>query len=382
MALLSGCGFQIGVGPSDGAVDSDLTVDAEPLIDVVLPDAPSSCLDGAWCRRIRLEIPAGRAVAGPHASFPLLVTRIADAQLAQYARADGHDLVFTDADGTTRLPYERARFDGNTGQLIAWVKVPALQSAAPTVLYLYYGNAGAAEQADPEAVWDASYAGVWHVDGNDDDSTQHENDGSTSGSIAFDPMGKVGTCANFSGAGGRITIDDSPSLDATAAAGTLAMWVRFADATSRIQLILSTSNALDTPSDGISWSVQADGDHYFYPLVVDENYNLVTNPFTDATWHMAHVTWSFASKNVSIYVDGAPRTITVMNVGALWSRVANPANWLWGQNPDEPAQQFLGRLDEMRAQTVVRSAGWIQTEYRNQNTSTAFVDWGAPELLQ
>ena len=73
---LAACGFDLRAGgdpPDDGA-----TVD--------LPDAPNTCLDGAWCRRRRIEIPAARVHEGPHAYFPLLVERDNDADLAMHAR--------------------------------------------------------------------------------------------------------------------------------------------------------------------------------------------------------------------------------------------------------------------------------------------------------
>lgn len=386
LALATGCSFDIRITnnapPDDASPNDSELIDAEPPIDVVLPDAPNSCFQGAWCRRKRLEIPAGRAAQGPHASFPLLVSRVNDTDLAMHARDDGRDILFTDADGVTPLPYERQRFDGNTGQLLAWVRVPSLESAAPTVLYMYYGNAAASDQQQREQVWSTSFKGVWHLESSAEDSTQYHNNGVLSGNAAYDPSGRVGTSVELDAQGGRITMQDSASLDATASAGTFAMWIRFVDATTRIQLVMTTSDALSTPSDGFSWSVQADGDHYFYPRVVTDDYNLITNPFTDATWHMAHVAFDFANKSALLYVDGLPKTIAIQNVSTLWTQVANPDNWLWGSNPDQPTQMFLGRLDELRVQNVVRSPGWILTEFRNQSSPTTFVNVAPAELLQ
>lgn len=386
LAALAGCSFQINItnGTADDAgVDAaDALIDAEPPVDVIIPDAPNLCFETAWCRRKRIEIPAGRAVQGPHVNFPVLVALTTDADLAMYARDDGRDLVFTDANGVTRLPYERQRFDADTGQLLAWVQVPSLQSAAPTVLYLYYGNAAATEQQQREMVWGTSHKGVWHLDSTAEDSTLHDNNGTLAGDAAYYATGRIGGAVELGAQAGRISVPDSASLDTTAMAGTFAMWVRFVDATSRIQLVMSTSDALDSPSDGFSWSVQADGDHYFYPRVTGDNYNLITNPFGDATWHMAHVTFNFANKAVLLYVDGLPRTIAVMNVPSQWTQAANPASWLWGSNPDRLSEMFTGRLDELRVANVVRSSGWILTEYRNQNSPQTFVTVGTAELLQ
>ncbi|MCL5667081.1 MAG: DUF2341 domain-containing protein [Patescibacteria group bacterium] len=78
----------------------------------------------------------------------------------------GYDIVFTSADGATKLAHEIEKYDPATGQLIAWVKTN-LSSSSDTVLYLYYGNSSAPDMqtVDPvkTAVWDSNYKGVWHL---------------------------------------------------------------------------------------------------------------------------------------------------------------------------------------------------------------------------
>ena len=85
--------------------------------------------------------------------FPLLIT-LTDVDLKDAAhaghvgQADGGDLLFTSADGTTQLDHEIESYDPATGTLVAWVKVPTLSPATDTVLYLYYGNAAAAKSTE------------------------------------------------------------------------------------------------------------------------------------------------------------------------------------------------------------------------------------------
>ena len=38
------------------------------------------------------------------------------------------------------------------------------ENMADTVLYLYYGDLGVSDQQDAINVWDANFAGVWHLD--------------------------------------------------------------------------------------------------------------------------------------------------------------------------------------------------------------------------
>ena len=76
-------------------------------------------------------------VAGPSpalADVPVGIVIAGDTALAGHARPDGRDLAFTAADGTTVLPFEIERYDGATGALVAWVRVPSLGPG--TRLYL------------------------------------------------------------------------------------------------------------------------------------------------------------------------------------------------------------------------------------------------------
>lgn len=55
---------------------------------------------------------------------------------------------------STTVTYE----DGD--QTVAWVRLPSLPSGADKRIYLYYGYAGAPDQAP---VWNAGFEAVWHL---------------------------------------------------------------------------------------------------------------------------------------------------------------------------------------------------------------------------
>jgi MSHA biogenesis protein MshQ len=86
-----------------------------------------------WGYRKEIVIQAS-AVSGAHSNFPVLVRRAADADLAARAQEDGDDLVFTDASGV-KLDHELERFDGATGELVAWVRIASLSGAANTTIF-------------------------------------------------------------------------------------------------------------------------------------------------------------------------------------------------------------------------------------------------------
>ncbi|UCE96691.1 MAG: DUF2341 domain-containing protein, partial [Candidatus Bathyarchaeota archaeon] len=94
-------------------------------------------------------------------NFPVLIDTI-DPDLVSHAQGGGDDIVFTDEAGT-QLSHEIESYDGYTGHLVAWVNTD-LSSTTDTVLYMYYGNAGASNQEDVTGVWDANYVMVHHLE--------------------------------------------------------------------------------------------------------------------------------------------------------------------------------------------------------------------------
>ena len=122
-------------------------------------------------------------------------------------KSDGTDILFTSSDGVTKLDHELESYNASTGQVIAWVRIPTLSNSADTVIYVYYGNAGAADQQNKTGVWDSNYKGVWHLR---DGSTLSAADSSANGQngvihSAAAAAGKLGGAAGFS-AGSNIDL--------------------------------------------------------------------------------------------------------------------------------------------------------------------------------
>ena len=107
------------------------------------------------------------------------------------------------------------------------------------------------------------------------------------------------------------------------------------------------------------------------------------------TWYYAVGTFSrsgagnFAG-NWNVYLNGALNnggpnnfnfagTATGNFTGASW-RLANNPQW-----PTPGVQTSNVILDEVRVSNIARSAGWILTEYRNQNAPATFYTVGAEQ---
>jgi len=142
-------------GSADAGDDKTIQVDA--AAGGVCPTVgQGTWYDSAWRYRKAIAIDANDVTADL-TDFPVLVDLGADADLASDAQADADDILFTSSNGTTKLNHEIETFTSATGELVAWVKVPNLSSSADTVLYMYYGNAAAANQQTASGVWDINY---------------------------------------------------------------------------------------------------------------------------------------------------------------------------------------------------------------------------------
>ena len=106
-----------------------------------------------WQYRKKLTLNGG-LVPAAQTDFPVLVgLNDPDSHLKANAQASGNDILFTAADGTTKLAHEIESYDSTTGSLVAWVKLPTLTNGTNTVIYMYYGNAAAANQQNTTGVW-------------------------------------------------------------------------------------------------------------------------------------------------------------------------------------------------------------------------------------
>jgi len=189
--------------------------------------------DWQYRRPIIIEL---TKVVQDQTDFPVLID-IIDASLTGKTQSDGDDFVFTNFN-QAKLDHEIENYDPIIGHLVAWVRVPVLSSGTYTTLYMYYGNGAAANQENPEGVWDTDYMMVHHLDGATanaiDDSTNNDNDvtGAT-GTPIYDVDSKIDGGVEFIPNSG-LTISDADTLDGFTGAATFEAWVRSDDYTAHL----------------------------------------------------------------------------------------------------------------------------------------------------
>lgn len=361
-------GFE-GVAPAgeDAAGDSSQLLDGPA-------DAPADVDPTIWTKRKQLTID-GDQVAGSLTSFPVLVRLAGDPDLAAFARPDGFDLLFTAADGTTKLAHEIERFDPLTGALIAWVNVPSLKSNTNTQLFLYFGNAGSPDQQSAAAVWDTGYVGVWHLGETAGtavaDSTSFARTGTKVAATTPAPVsGMIGGGQSFAGGADGISIGNAQILDISDI--TLELWINVpvcqTDVFRRIidfTLDFQFSWALAYPCAGATQG----NDNTLVLDLPNDHLQTPTNSLSAGIDH--HVV--FMSNPTQVFIT--QRTTS----GTAVLLAQDNVNTIIGNRENSVDRAMIGTLDEVRISRVNRSAAYTTTTFNNQRAGSTFLTLGALE---
>jgi Concanavalin A-like lectin/glucanases superfamily/Domain of unknown function (DUF2341) len=323
-----------------------------------------------WSYRKALQLDAAGFCATV-SGFPVPVILSDDADLQNHALVSGFDILFTTDDGITKLPHEIESFAKVDGNLVAWVTIDITMDEGQTI-YVYYGNAGATDQQNRDAVWDADFQGVWHL--NDDtgaanpDATSNGNDGApaSTGAMPSQQMGKIAGAINFdSGAEQtRIVLPATTSLDLEGYENwTISAWINpsagyeAADFPSVYTLgdwraSLGIAVASTAPAHG---QVQ----HLLNDLAPNAGYSAST--VTTGGW--THIAVVRDSSTTRIYLNGVEDGAPINSVAI---DQAGQASYIGGF-PGYSDGDFNGVIDEVRVSSTNRSAAWIHATYCTAN---------------
>jgi LysM repeat protein len=328
-----------------------------------------------WSNRMAITIDHTK-VSGPGnlINFGMLFS-VSDPNLRTVAnggkvgKTDGTDIMFTASDGVSKLDHELDSYSASTGQVNAWVRLASLSATTDTVIYVYYGNVYASDQQNKTGVWDNSYRLVWHL-GNGTvlsgaDSTNMGNNGVAYGNAG---AGKIG-----GGAAGMVEAVSTalPSGDETR---TLECWFKITGNTGSDQAIcgMGINSGQGTT---FSFLYSASGSSIY----LDASGATRSLPFTnDSNWHhlAAAYTRGLGVQNAAVYLDGV-LTSTTGQSGTLTT--LSPTYVDVHHNPANPQNDMTGVVDEFRVSNMARSAGWILTEYNNQNSPNTFFSVGGQQ---
>jgi RHS repeat-associated protein len=350
--------------------------------------SPLPCPSTGYSYERRIAINHAMVPNTDQANFPVLISGTYSylataANGGQIQNSNGYDIMFSsDAAGHNKLDYEIDSYNGTTGAVAYWVRVPVVSHTNDTALYMWYGNPNiATSQENRTGVWSNGYAGVWHF-GTPTlslaaDSTANGNNGVNH--EVLPKTGIFGSAGWFDGTGNTfLDIPSSTSYKPTSTL-TLEAWVNMADG--------YTTNYPDIFS--LDFSGKGNGPQTYgleessvweSPLfTVDVNGTrggISANPrLQGGRW--GHVVGTYDGQQMTLYENGVVISMTpapgVINYGSskdldigTFSPYAAPSGW-----------SFAGLMDEARISTVARSADWITTEYNNQSSPSLFYTIGS-----
>lgn len=326
------------------------------------------------------------------AGYPLLVSftdpGLQAAPGGHVAKADGSDLRFT-ATGTTCaalkspcfLDYEIEHYDGNAGVLVAWVNVPALNTAAASndsVITLYYGNPTPPGSPVATSTWDSHFRGVWHLNSDatpttTSDSTMYARTGTLTGTTIV--PGNIGGALSFNGSSDYVEIADAATLEFGAGADfTISMWLKSSQQTGSARLV----SKRDTSAGGQGYDVYLHDSNSSSPWQA-QTLSSSGNDSVSGRTNVANGSWHFitvvrAGTTLHAYEDGPEGTPTNL---AASNDLTSTVPLRLGAAADATVDQFYaGSEDEVRISAVARSIDWIMTDYNIQKAGSTIVTLG------
>jgi hypothetical protein len=322
-----------------------------------------------WKYRKKITIKASQVV-DDLIDFPVLIN-VTDSDLRSKARSDGYDIFFTELDGITKLDHEVERYNGGSGELISWVRIPNLSSSSDTSIFMHYGNNGqATSMENPADVWDSNYSAVWHL--NDDflDSTNNNHHGTNFGSD--DNISLISHGQDFENDDSTDKIDVG-NWNIEGQGFTIQAWINFESFASDGRII--------SKADGVSES-----DHTW--MLSERNNTIRLRVTTSSTvtleatgGGLSTTPWYFA---VGTY-DGANMRLRIdkTEVGSVAQTgdiMQDTRGIAIGNQPEGTLNPFDGIIDEMRVSSIRRSNAWLDTEYNNIKNTSSFYTISTEEI--
>lgn len=386
LVLATGCHFVLGgVQVSlDGGVpapgdDLAATIDLATTgaTDAATMGGGSSDLATSTARRKAISIDKSK-VPSTQTDFPLWID-LTDADIGARAQADGHDIWFTAADGTTRLDHELQSWNPTTHRLNAWVRVPTLDSKNTTTIYLRYGDATTAQAPNPVGVFLSSFAAVWHFDDANPTTTIADATGTHNGTPALTAAttkttAQLGNGLAWTGSNDQITFTNNV-LSGTQA-HTISAWVNQSAGVTHPSAVMVVGPTGTPPTGTARWFYT----HWTGPAMAvgyyTDDWNTTTN-LDGQGWKLVH--WVYEGGNngkTRVYVNGveipgSPQSLSGINTTGTMGVIGHAPEPAYGTN-----MGFAGTLDELRIATVVRSPDWIAIEFANQSSPSTFYTVG------
>jgi len=330
---------------------------------LLLPTVSLAWWNSDWSSRKTLTVDAGATGAdiGETLTDAPLLLRLHPGNFGYFAELaeNGKDLRFM-LDDQTALKHDIEKVDAAAELGWVWVKLPTVRGGVSTDTFaMYYGNANAPDASDPQGLYDAGQALVFHFhDGETlpQDATAYGSHASASQAVV-DPAGWVGSAAKFAGQGG-ISVNAAPQLAVNPDSGwTFSAWVK-PDLAQNANLLEAKDgdNRLALTLQGTALSAVYRG-----PQGEAQTGATMIEP---GQWQYLAVT---AQKDkLILYLNGQAVAETPIQLAAM-----NPSLNI--------GDGLVGLLDEVQVAKQVRSADWLKFQFRSQSPDFNVIGFGPDE---
>jgi hypothetical protein len=276
------------------------------------------------------------------------------------------------------------RYDAAAGTLVAWVRLPSLVSGNNQIIYMFYGKTGVASDPSSATVWDGNYMGVYHFNNSFTDGTSNSmhltNTGTTNLTASKIGEGRrLNNTPNItSGTTGVQYLQLPDNIFNSVTNFTFEGWVYLETVNTSWERIFdfgrnTTFNMFLCPSIDVNgvkrFAITTNGNG------TEQQVSSASTTVTGA-WHHFAVTINNSNNTGTLYYDGASDATNTSVTLRPSSLGTNDRNY-FGISQYTADHGLYGNFDEFRISNTARSADWILTSYRNQNTPSSFYAVGS-----
>jgi len=320
--------------------------------------------------------------------FKLYVPISADADIGGECLSNGYDVRFTSSDGETEIPFERVSFAVAAGAAtgIFWV-LSDLATSPATDIYVYYGNAAAADASAPTSVWAGTCKGAYHFSesyGTGADNYKDSSAGAHHGTLtdadadSAQGTGKVGKCVDLNGDADYLAVADHADHD-PGGAMTAEIWVNV-PARGDWASVMGHASDQDPPYWALMQQPTTPTARFAFRGQCTSG-SFEADGSTDVAGAMAHVAITFdktlGSARAKVYVNGALDGSANAYAEDLKAGGRGIEFGYWNAGG---GRYLDGLIDEARYYTDAKAASWIKFEYANINEADHELTWAAEEI--
>ncbi len=303
--------------------------------------------------------------------------------------ANGFDVRFTAADGTTLLDFERERHDNVALKAEYKTRLPFISSAAPTDSFVYYKNdPSIPDGQNPTAVWDTATKARWSLKedptggaGAIKDSTINNNDGTSFGAMtsADSVEGQVGRALDFDGVNDYVEVGVDASLNFIGAI-TLEAWVYRIGSGINWSYIVGTNRGNWNSGYALKGELDDQWSFFMANEPTSTSIQITTTAILPANeWVHIVATWDgvapVTAEGMQMYFNDVIQSVTRLGVGATPTGNNNP---VFIGSYDAMTTWFNGLIDEVRISNIACSPAWRKATYHSGNNT--LLTYGTEEL--